>query len=92
MMDDIFDEKLQRLTFFLGLPKPYPQGIFCNMQMPESSSTIRFPIQHLLNVICGFDSRYILRFFSQITSAIPTIFLKIGETGDKYHRRKLKAM
>jgi hypothetical protein len=27
-----------------------------------------------------------------LTSAIPTIFLKIGETADIYHQRKLKAM
>ena len=37
------------------------------MQMPESNLNIKTPIRHLLKVICGFDTRFILKFIPQIT-------------------------
>jgi hypothetical protein len=38
-----------------------------HMQMPESNLNTKTPIRHLLKVICGFDTRYILKFIPQIT-------------------------
>jgi hypothetical protein len=40
------------------------------MQMPESSLNISTLIRHLLKVICGFETSFILRFISQITLSL----------------------
>jgi hypothetical protein len=37
------------------------------MQMPESNLNVKTPPRHLLKVICGFDTRFILKFIPQIT-------------------------
>jgi hypothetical protein len=36
------------------------------MQMPESNLNIKKPIRHLLKAICGFGTRFILKFIPQI--------------------------
>jgi hypothetical protein len=47
------------------------------MQMPESNLNIKTPTRHLLKVICGFDTRFILKFIPQITWFVT-------DTGDSF--------
>jgi hypothetical protein len=53
---------------------PYDINSAGIMQMPESNLNIKKPIRHLLKVICGLDTRIILKFIPQITKyCVPKI-------------------